>query len=255
MKCIIVSLVLVLCSNVVNSQSIELFGKIDSSIDNENIHVINKTAQVFTISNKNGEFQISVKLNDTLSFSSIQHLPKDIIISKDIILRKTILVELKEQVNELDQVVVGKLLTGDLMLDVQNTEGDAPVNFYDVGIPGYTGKIATQSERRLHEATTGGGIVPLNPIINAISGRTKKLKSQIRLEKKDNLIKRIKARLSEDFFETNPLADELKMDFLYFCMDDKNFIERCSGKSDIEIFSFLKVKYDQYQENLSFKKD
>ncbi|HEY5689081.1 MAG TPA: hypothetical protein VIS27_12325, partial [Yeosuana sp.] len=58
------------------SQTVDILGKIESAGDVENIHVINKTAKVFTISNGSGNFKISVKLNDTLVFSSVQHKTK-----------------------------------------------------------------------------------------------------------------------------------------------------------------------------------
>ena len=213
------------------------------------MHVINRTSQSFTITNKNGEFRIQVKLNDTLSFSSIQHKPKQVVISEDILISKKIFLVLEEHINELDEVIVGKVLTGDLLFDVVNTDGEAPINFYDVGIPGFKGKPATQSERRLHEATTGGGIVPLNPILNAISGRTKLLKAHIKIEEKDALMRSIKARLSNEFFASNPLEEGLKIDYLYFCMDDENFLKRCKNKTDFEVLIFLKIKYTQYVEN------
>ena len=138
-----------------------------------------------------------------------------LVIDEDIVLKKIVTVVLEEQINQLKEVIVGKILTGDLLSDIDNTEGDPPINFYDVGIPGYTGKTATQSERRLNEATTGGGFIPLNPILNAISGRTKMLKQQVALEAKDELLFSIKARLSEVFFELNPLEESLIMDFFY----------------------------------------
>jgi hypothetical protein len=255
LKGLFIVVILFLISNTSKGQSIELYGKVESALDNENIHVINRTAQLFTTTNSRGEFLITVKLKDTLSFSSIQHKPKDIIISEEIVLGNSFIIYLEEQINQLDEVVVGKVLSGDLMFDIQNTEGKAPINFYDVGIPGYTGKIATQSERRLHEATTGGGIVPLNPILNAISGRTKMLKNQIRVEEKDKLMRSIKARIAQDFFDSNPLSDDLKMDFFYFCMDDVDFMKYCKNKSDLEILTFLQLKYKQYQENRGVVKE
>lgn len=232
-------------------QAIDLSGKLYSAsgINTENIHVINRTAQRFTITNKEGEFSIPVKLNDTLSFSSIQHKPKEVVVSEAILNTQTLLLTLEEQINQLDEVLVGKVLSGDLMFDVQSTEGDAPINFYDVGIPGYTGRLATQSERRLSEATSGGGIIPLNPIINAITGRTKELKEHIRIEEKDALIRNIRARLSKDFFEANPLDEEFKMNYFYFCMDDKEFLNRCKNKTDFDVLIFLKTKYNQYVES------
>lgn len=237
------------------SQSVEISGKVDSKIGIENIHVINKTAQVFTITNQNGEFKIRVSLNDTLTFSSIQHKIKTVIIDKNVLLFKALKVILDEQITELDEVLVGKVLTGNLLSDIKNTKGDPPINFYDVGIPGYKGKPATQSERRLHEATTGGGFIPLNPILNAISGRTKQLKNQIKAEEAETLIQSIKGRLSKDFFASNPLEDDLKMDFFYFCADDENFIKYCKNQTDFKILIFLRQKYIAYMQNIETPKN
>ena len=245
-------------------QSVEVFGKVQSNLGVENIHVINKTAQVFTITNEKGEFKINVTLNDSLVFSSIQHKLKEIVISKDDISNRAILVKLDEQINELDEVTVGKVLTGDLFKDIASIEGNPPINFFDVGIPGYTGKIATQSERRLSEAgefkpkmllgLLGGG-VPLNPILNGLSGRTKMLKNRVEIETKETLMNTIKARLSRDFFVSNPLDEDLRMDFFYFCADDKNFIKYCKNETDFKILTFLRHKYKQYLENLETGND
>ena len=246
----------------ISSQSIELLGRITSEANVENIHVINKTAQVFTITNETGHFSITAKEHDTLVFSSVQHQLKEIIITKNIISDKVVFVTLVEQINELDEVLVGKVLTGDLMKDIKNTEGNPPINFYDVGIPGYKGKPATQSERRLHEAgefkpqmllgLLGGGL-PLNPILNGISGRTKMLKNRVELETREELMQSIKARLSKDFFASNPLDEDLKMDFFYFCADDENFIKHCKNQNDFKILIFLRMKYRQYLENINKK--
>jgi hypothetical protein len=240
-----------LCFQINYSQSVALKGKVESNVDVENIHVINKTAQVFTITKSNGEFQITASLNDVIVFSSIQQKSKSVIVDKNMILFKALRVTLEEQINELDEVIVGKILTGNLFLDVQNIEGYPPINFFDVGIPGYTGKPATQSERRLNEATTGGGIIPLNPILNAISGRTKQLKTQVKLEENEALMLSIKGRLANDFFASNPMVEDLKMDFFFFCADDENFVKHCKNQTDFDILIFLRMKYGQYLENLN----
>lgn len=257
---------ILLFSQIVVSQSVDVSGKIESTIGLENIHVINKTAQVFTITNAQGEFTIRVSLHDTLTFSSIQHQLKTVVVDKNIILFKSMKVLLEEQINELDEVLVGKVLTGNLQSDINNTKGKPPINFYDVGIPGYTGKPATQSERRLSEASefrpkTGGslggvgGSVSLNPILNAISGRTKMLKARVALEEREDLMQRIIGRLSKDFFMSNPLDDDLQMDFFYFCADDENFIKYCKNETDFKILIFLRHKYKQYIENLETTKN
>ncbi len=249
---------------MVFSQSIEINGRIISESNIENIHVINKTKQLFTTSNKEGNFTINVSLNDTLQFSSIQHKTRLVTINELIIANKNILVNLEAQVNELDEVLVGKILTGDLMSDIKNVEGNPPINFYDLGIPGYTGKIATQSERRLSEAgefkpkmlvgiLLGGG--SLDPIINGLSGRTKMLKNRVEIETKEGLMQSIKARLGKDFLASNPLEDNEVADFFYFCTDDANFIKHCKNQTDFQILIFLRMKYRQYQENKRVPQD
>lgn len=237
-------------STVLHAQHTEIKGTVSGQDDIENIHVINKTSKRFTITNAKGQFTVEAKLNDTIEFSALQYTTKTIVIDAATLNNKTMHVDLNEEVNVLNEVLVGKVLTGNLLLDVQNSTAEPEINFYDVGIPGYTGKQKTQAERRLHEATTGGGIVPLNPILNGISGRTKMLKHHIDLERRDDLIHRIKTRLSHDFFSEHPLDESRRMDFLYFCADDPNFNERCKGKSDVEVLQFLNEKYQQYQANL-----
>ncbi|WP_162623263.1 hypothetical protein [Confluentibacter sediminis] len=248
------------------SQSAEIVGIVKSYVSVENVNIINKTTYNYAITNAKGEFKILVKLNDTLQFSSMLHKTKYVVIDKNILLLKVIKVNLEGHINELKEVTVGNLLSGDLLKDIQNIEGKPPINFYDVGIPGYTGKIATQSERRLSEASSldpklGGSLggvgvsISATALINAISGRTKRLKSMVKLEENEVLIQSIKGRLGKDFFASNPLEDDLRMEFFYFCGDDENFIKYCKNQTDFEIFEFLRMKYKQYLENRNETED
>jgi len=253
--------------NILLSQTIEISGLVIAKDNIEGIHIINKTSQKFTITNAFGVFKISGKLNDTIVFSSIQYKLHTIIVSKEIIAAKNLVVNLTEKVNELDEVIVGKILTGDLSSDINSSDLERPVNFYDLGIPGNTAKPKTQSERRLLEANGDGvnykvlikqvlsGSVPINPIINAISGRTKMLKKRVKLEADDQLLNSIKARLSEDFFSVYNLDKTLRKEFFYFCSEDENFSKRCKDKSDIDVLEYLKEKYSEYLINLDRKED
>ncbi|MDO6760314.1 hypothetical protein Q4566_08905 [Tamlana sp. 2_MG-2023] len=228
------------------SQSIDLFGKIKSDGNIENIHVINKTQQLFTTTNVRGEFTMTVKLNDTLMFSSIQHKPQEQVVSEVIFKNKIIVIHLESEINELEEVVLGKVLTGNLMSDISNTTGEVPINFYDVGIPGYTGKPATKSERLLDASR--GGLKPVT-LINAISGHTRELKAHVEMERKSELLRKVKLRFSETFFELYNLPEDKRNDFFYFCEEDDNFEEACQDKTDFEIFQFLEKKYNQYIES------
>ena len=242
------------------AQTIEITGKVISAVDVENVNVINTTSHTYALTNIKGEFEIEVKLNDTIYFSSLLHKTKTMVVDEGIITLKTMVVNLDEQVNELNEVLVGKILTGDLRRDVGNIEGKPPINFYDLGIPGYTGRRLTQSERRLKQAgefkpgmllSIPMGGMPLDPLLNAISGRTKMLKNRVDLETRISLMNSIKGRLGEDFFAANPLDENLKVDFFYFCADDENFLKECKNQNDFQIFNFLKSKYDEYFKNIN----
>ena len=253
----------VLCCFVFSSifsQTIEIEGVVSGSTDVENIHVINKTSNKFTTTNKLGALKSRSKrlgpgfqASGALGFNDISN-------NSSIITEKRMTVFLEDKVNELGEVLVGKVLTGSLDSDIKNSDAERPINFYDVGLPGYKGKPKTQSERRLYEADAGkyvyvglGVGLNLNKILNKISGRTKKLKDRVEKENNDVLLEQIKANLVDDFFITYPLDESMRTDFFYFCSDDQNFEKRCKDKSDIEVFEFLAEKMAAYKANLKLK--
>ncbi|MEO8933099.1 MAG: hypothetical protein ABI295_02235 [Xanthomarina sp.] len=240
---LILFLLLSFCIQRLCSQSFEIAGRVTTTLDSENIHVINKTAQVFTTTNAFGAFKISAKLNDTLQFSSIQHKLKEVVVDANMFIGKQLDVHLEEFTYALDEVVVGRMLTGDLLKDIGQVEGK-PITAMQLGIPSYQGKLKTQSERRLNEATSGGAIIPL---INAISGRTKELKSRIQLEQMDDLLNNVRKRVEPILFSLEKLPETSRSDFFYFCSEDENFENRCKSTSDLEILEFLREKLIQYK--------
>ena len=236
------------------SQTIQLKGEIVANGDLENIHVINKTSSRFTITGENGEFIIPVKLHDTILFSSLLYHPKEIVVYQKMMEEGIVEVSLTDTTYELNEVVLGKVLTGDLMDDVSAVEGE-PITARKLGIPSYEGPPPTQSERRLKEATTGGGFVPLNPILNAISGRTKMLKNRIKMERRDDLMYVIRRSLEDKLFEMEDLPQERRNEFFYFCSEDDIFIQRCNVSGDIEILEMLLVKLQEFKKQWQTKTD
>jgi hypothetical protein len=256
-------LICLACFQMSWSQTIDIQGEVKGSNDVENIHIINKTSQKFTITNAKGKFVISVKLKDTLVVSSIQNKLETIVIGIEHVLSKKITITLEEQVNELDEVVIGKMLTGDLMTDLNAVEG-RPVTSLSLGIPSYQGPRMTQNERILYDAgdfkpihllgILAGGL-NLNPILNEISGRTKKLKNIVKIERNEALMYQMKTKFSKDLFVENPLHEDKIMDYFYFVSEDTNFTKICNGKSDLEILVFLKEKLTAYKLMMNSKED
>lgn len=245
------------------SQNTALVGHVTGEEGVENIHVINRTQKLYKTTNNKGEFNIKAVKNDTIVFTSVQYKSFTHVVTTENIKNKTLNINLETQVNELPEAIIGFTLTGDLNKDVLNSDAKRPINFFDVGIPGYTGKKKTKNERILAEASGFspklggslggvGGSIGLAPIINAISGRTKKLKKIIALDENTKMMNALKNRLSEAFFKENELKKELRADFFYFCAEDETFETRCAS-SDLEALKFMKEKYIKYKENLALK--
>jgi len=77
----------------------------NNSVINEN--VINTTSENTTITNDKGEFAISVKDGDQLVFTAVNYQLKVVSITNEILKNNRLVVEVKEKVTELDEVVVG----------------------------------------------------------------------------------------------------------------------------------------------------
>lgn len=250
---------------VLSAQDIDIMGKVVAEGDDvEGIHIINKTANKFTITSVNGSFTISAKLNDTILVSGIKYKHQEVIVNELIIQSKSMTVYLEENIYQLDEVLVGKFLTGDLRTDILNTQIKDEINFYDVGIPGFTGKPLTQNERRLFEADHGkmltvlqNGLININihKILNRISGRTKKLKNIVRLEVLDECTYSAKSEFSEILFGDFEIEEHQKLDFFFFVSEDSKFLALCKSKNSMAMFEFLVEKLVNYQENLEEGKD
>ena len=163
---------------------------------------------------------------------------------------KRVTVNLEDKVNELDEVIVGKILTGDLLSDIENSDIKRDVNFYDVGIPGYTGRRKTQTERRIYEANTGSGLIPLNPILNWLSGRTKRLNEQLAREKEEKAVQSVASKYSKLLFENTTLSTTQQNEFFYFSADDEEFKDLYRSGNELKMLQFLKDKLNAFKHQI-----
>ncbi|TYB78023.1 hypothetical protein ES676_02050 [Bizionia saleffrena] len=237
----------------------EVFSEDSDAI--EGLHVINTTQNQNTTTDANGKFTIEVAVNDQLEISSIQYKKVTLVITETHLKNKRIVLYLEIEVNALAEVKLGNTLSGNLYDDIANSKAKKPIDFYDVGIPGYKGKRKTKSERLLQEAGDFKpgmliGIlvlsVPINPILNGLSGRTKRLKQRVALEANTEAMQKLIAKLGAAFFNDYPLETSRRMDFFYFCAEDENFNNHIGG-GNIEMFDFVIEKYKEYQKNLNLK--
>ncbi len=237
------------------AQTLVLKGRVIANEDLVGIHVLNISEKKYAVTNGSGGFEIPVRLNDTIVFRSVQYEPYQLTISETIIRDRYIEIQLKDRINKLDEVVVGKILTGNLLSDIENSDAKRDINFYDLGIPGYTGKLKTQSERKFEEADSGkfiyyygiGVAINVHKILNRISGRTKEMKHRVLLEAQLSCMNRAKSDYAEILFGTKQIEDHLIAGFFYYVAEDKNFETHCNTNNSMAMYEFLVEKLLEFE--------
>lgn len=230
-----------------------------TSTDKDVVGVVvqNISSEQAVITDMDGNFAIHVQLGDTLVFSAV-HFQRKIVPVTEVLYRTSFVeVPMEEFVNELKEVVVRPYnLSGDLSQDLGKLTLEKDVSAEALGLPNAHQKIPTQSERMLQQATMGkfnmGMILspPLDPIINAITGRTKMLKNRVKVDNTYARTQRV-----QDFYVDSLFVTTLKIpmekvdDFMYFCEVDEAFQETVDTQDKLKILDFMMKKSRAYRKN------
>ncbi len=230
----------------------QLTGKvIAKDKDVTGVVVQNSTTKKATITDVDGSFTIRVALNDTLVFSALQFKRKVLPITPTFFNATFLTITLEEFVNELKEVVVQPYnLSGRLGSDVVGLNLEKDVSAEALGLPNAHVRVITQSERKLYEATSGGGLIPLNPILNAISGRTKMLKNRVNVDNTYARTQRVQEFYADSIFKADLKIPYEKIDdFMYFCEVDSVFQATVDTHDKLKIWEFLVKKSVIYRDN------
>lgn len=213
-------------------------------------HVLNMTTQRATITDITGFFSIPVTLNDTLVFSAVQYKRKKIVITLSMLESKLLLIPLEEALNELDEVVVTPYnLSGDIVKDLESLTIDPVVTTSTLNLPNAYIKPITKAERELY-AATANPYMSFDPLINAITGRTKVLKKRVKRNAAYARTGRVREFYVDSLYTTELKIPEDKVDdFLYFCEVDVAFQAVVDTHDHLEIWEFLRKKSLVYREN------
>jgi len=91
---------------------------------------------------------------------------------------------------------------------------------------------------------------PLDPIINAITGRTKMLKNRVKIDKTYARTQRV-----QNFYVDSIFMQDLKIpyekidDFMYFCEVDSTFQTTVDTHDKLKIWEFLIQKSEIYRKS------
>lgn len=208
----------------------------------QGVHVINLVNEKEAISDAEGKFTILAKTDDLLVFSAV-HLDymRKIIEDEDYNSAK-ITIQMTSKINQLDEVEVS----------------ENNINALSLGIISKPVKSYTPAERRLKAGTEvdvhpsfgtmAGASVGTDALLNWISGRTKLLKREFELEKKELLLKKTDGLYDDSYYtDTLKIPKDYIKAFQYYCIDNEKFISAINGKNGpmvAFIMSELAVEYN-----------
>ena len=227
------------------AQTTLLQGKITNQEEVEGIHILNNSSRNNSVTDAFGNFSIGAKLQDTLVFSSVNYVPKSVVVNETILERGILVVTLEKLVNQLDEVFLGSKLTGDLEKDVKNIKIKKRIDFDSLGIPGFKG----EPEEKIVPAYTLYAPTALNieALYNHLSGYYRKLRLKRKWEAENTTVAEILYVYDATFlFETYKIPEDKVYDFLLFCIDttalQSNFRKGNHGNM-LAIFKEQSVEY------------
>lgn len=231
------------------SQSKVIEGKIVAdSLDGSLINIINISSGRGTTSDKSGSFMISASVMDTILFSSVQYKKKEVVVTSSTYEQAFFTVHLQAAINQLDEVKLPNL-SGNLAADIKSM----PINDkYALNAPMSLKMPLRQEEKLLYTATTGPsgmrlkwysalfGIVPLDPIINGLSGRTKMLKSLNERVLDQNILETELDLRRSFLLDKCHLTEEQLYLFINYCFVQSEFKELRNDPDKLQLLEFYK---------------
>jgi hypothetical protein len=237
-------IVFILLFQIVVSQNDSIIkGKIIvETNDNEGITIVNISNKTNTISGNGGYFKIKAKVNDTIMFSAIHLVGKKHIITKKDFGKDLLFIKLDIYTRHIKEIMV--------------TNAD-DITAESLGLVPKGQKKYTPAERRLKTAGDLNGQFGLNtvfsidPLLNAISGRTKQLKAELEVERKEFLQYKINSNFDSEYIMNQlHIPEEYVQGFVFYIVEDEELKNAAKAKNKTLIsfrmsalaVDFLKLK-------------
>lgn len=221
-----------------------IHGKIVVTSGNvEGVTVVNLVNKKSAISDRNGDFYILAKAEDLLVFSSVNLEVYRKLIEKEDLDSDFLTIKMFDKVTRLDEVIVNK---------------HSEINAVSMGILPKEAKHFTPMERKLsvagdfkpiHLLGLLGGCLAVDPILNAINGRTKSIKKMIQVEKKSDLLNQIEFIFDEEYYTKKlNIPKAYIKGFQYYCIGDENneAVLKSKNRTNIDfLMSKLAIQYNE----------
>jgi len=211
----------------------------------ENVNIVNLNKVIGTATDKNGEFEIRVSVNDTLHLSYLGYKSIKVRVTNDWVnFGTTATIEMTELALALEEVKVSQMkLTGYLELDIQQVPIQENFRYSISGLnSGYEAK--THSPGAITRVL--GAIFNPADFLYKMFGKKPNEMHKLRQMKKDDEIRNILAsRFDREMLTALLQVDRVDLDLLITeCNYSKDFVKTAN---DLQILDALSECYEEYK--------
>ena len=199
-------------------------------------NVVNINAQINTITDGEGEFEIPVKVGDEIIFSSVQYMIRTVKINPDIIQKNRLIITVNEKINALEEVIITPDDT-EKFLDLKEEEFKG----YD-----YLRDKSTRLENTIvRQGQLNNGI----NVINILKLISKVINSKTDEEKRNLKPSEVLKYVFEiDFFKRDlELTDDQIIGFLEYIDDNLPSQKLLSQSEQFQLIDYLILESKKYR--------
>ena len=216
----------------------KISGKVSvSSLPVNSANVSNHNSKQNTVTDANGKYTIEVREGDVLHISAVNVMAKELIITDKIFSDGFFDIAMDYVNIQLDEVVIAEA---------------SKITAESVGVIPYGQKRYTQAERHLQTAGDFkpimllgllGGSMPLDPLINKINGRTKRLKKLVVLEAKTALFGTLDKHFDDSYYTKKlKIPSEYIEGFKFYIVENDTFVSYLKN-DDLVMVQFLLIEH------------
>jgi len=225
----------------------KVIGVVINSADDkplENVNIVNLNQVIGTTTNKNGEFKISAKPNDTLHFSFLGFKSIKVRVTNDWLKFGSSNIELTELALALEEVVVNQLkLTGYLEVDIQQVP--AINNNYRYSISGLSKKGYEADAPGTVSKIVGSIFNPADFLHRMFGKKPNELRKLKKMKEDDEIRNLLATRFDREMLTVLLQVDRVDLDEIVSqCNYSKGFIQTAN---DLQILDAISECYEEYK--------
>ncbi|MDX6745812.1 hypothetical protein SHK09_03330 [Polaribacter sp. PL03] len=200
------------------------------------VHIVNLKTKIGTISNSLGEFDLPIKIGDSISISHLNLQNKIITITKKHLVSLKLTIVLKEQTTTLKEFTLEK---GRSIFEEDKdifTYSGPPVNANTLNLPYANTKAKV--DKTIFKLSSGA-VVSLDNLMGFLNGSNKREKVLKKIRLEDDRLLKIRKYFTDDFFITDLQIQEAHINsFLNSCMK-RNIIYLFNKKDNLTLTTVL----------------